>query len=563
MTLDGFVRLVRKAIVLVFLVTLFPAPSPVQAAPQLWLPTPVGEQWGILQGFYCGTHVGSQTRSLDFINFSGPTRGAPVRAAARGTTFVWQGSTGTLILSHGGGYYTMYTHLQNPITTRRGMRVRQGQQIGEVGTAGTVIPHLHFLFFYAPDRGAYQRTPLELDFADGYTFHDTSGCSQHVGETVVAQDNPDTTPPTVTFTSDLEPDHWYCEDQRIEFHITDDQWTSGFSQKFNEEPPTEGPEFEGESGYVQLAWAGEGLHHLNVRAWDDNGLQTLATFGPVGYDVTAPVFDIPETLPEKIYRTEMDNSVYISWDEASDGNGAGVKGYYYYLGTDRDGTSANFTEHPGASIKDMQPGCYLLRVQAEDKACSKSEWTTVQQVRVSDKFGRMAMDACQFVDEPSATDEDQTKEPTTTVHDPSATGEEAAIHTTTPTMPTTTTTTIKPTEAPTETPTETPTASDTPGVPTEIPTNEAPTETPTASADSPGEQPETGVPTIPTSTATPTPTPENHQQNRVQRLIVRTTTPTPTPTTETPADTGDTGDTDDTEDTSPTASEPYPMPAKP
>src|SRR5689334_8197385 len=53
-----------------------------QAAPQLWLPTPPGETWKVLQGYGCGSHNGWDRYSLDIVNADGRTRGAPVRAAA-------------------------------------------------------------------------------------------------------------------------------------------------------------------------------------------------------------------------------------------------------------------------------------------------------------------------------------------------------------------------------------------------------------------------------------------------------------------------------------------------
>lgn len=396
----------------------WPAPPPAQAAPQLHLPTPVGETWSILQGFYCGTHVGTQSRSLDLVNLSGVTRGAPVRAAATGTTFVWQGSTGTLILSHGGGYYTMYTHMQNPITTRSGLRVRQGQVIGQVGSAGTTVPHLHFLFFYAPDRGAYQRTPLELDFADGYSFHDTAGCSQHIGETVVARENPDETPPTIAFETDVQPDTWYCEDKRIAFHVDDDQWVRGFSQSFDQAPPDNTPTFEAEDGYMQLSWAGEGIHTFYVQAWDASGHQTLVPFGPIGYDTTAPTFQIPDSLPRQTYQLDAANqSVSLSWPSASDGDGSGIAGYHVYLGTDPNGTSDQVSDDATTVVNGVTPGCYLLRVQAFDRACGTSEWTTLQEVLVTDQAGQSSSSVCASNNQPASTDKStpaSTSEPLTT-----------------------------------------------------------------------------------------------------------------------------------------------------
>lgn len=357
------------------------APKPVYAdGPQLWLPTPIGQRWQVLQGFQCGSHVGSQARSLDLVNLDGPTSGTPVRAAADGTTFVWEGSTGTLIVSHGNGYYTMYTHLRQVITTRRGLEVHRGDVIGQAGSVGTGVPHLHFTYFYAPDSGAYNRTSLELEFADGFSFRDASGCNQHRGAVVVARAEPDTTPPEVHFSSPAEPEQWYCEDVRIDFRVQDDVRVAGFSQAFDRDPGGEAPEFEATEGYVQLAWEGEGPRTLYVRAWDHNGLQTLATFGPVGYDATAPELPAPQPVPTRAYTTGM--PLKLAWTPANDGEGSGIAGYKLYLGKDPKGTSDWFSEEAQVEAGALAPGRYVLRAQALDRACHTSEWVTLQNIVV-------------------------------------------------------------------------------------------------------------------------------------------------------------------------------------
>src|SRR4051812_7374450 len=38
---------------------------PAHAAPQIWLPTPAGETWKVLQGYGCGSHNGWDRYSLD------------------------------------------------------------------------------------------------------------------------------------------------------------------------------------------------------------------------------------------------------------------------------------------------------------------------------------------------------------------------------------------------------------------------------------------------------------------------------------------------------------------
>ncbi len=110
------IQLLRLLILALFLV----APStPAYAAPGLWLPTPPGEPWTIIQGYGCGTHGGWDRYSLDLANRDGRTYGAPVRAAADGRIWSWTGKSGTLILDHGDGFYTMYTHMASAVTTQR------------------------------------------------------------------------------------------------------------------------------------------------------------------------------------------------------------------------------------------------------------------------------------------------------------------------------------------------------------------------------------------------------------------------------------------------------------
>jgi murein DD-endopeptidase MepM/ murein hydrolase activator NlpD len=76
--------------------------------------------------------------------------GVPVKAAMDGRV----SATGTnatygnfIILSHSGGYQTMYAHL-NAVSVKQGDYVNQGAPIGEVGNTGySTGPHLHFAVY--------------------------------------------------------------------------------------------------------------------------------------------------------------------------------------------------------------------------------------------------------------------------------------------------------------------------------------------------------------------------------------------------------------------------------
>ncbi len=171
------------------------------ARPQLSLPTPIGERWKIIQGYACGTHNKWDRYSLDMVAAEVRTRGAPVRAAADGVVFAWTSKSGTLILSHGNGFYTMYTHMASVVTTKRGAFLARGTQIGTVGDRGAPgTPHLHFTAFTADGAWARNRQSVPLRFSEGYDLPEVGGCSQHQGTAMIAAD-----PSVATVQTDHEP----------------------------------------------------------------------------------------------------------------------------------------------------------------------------------------------------------------------------------------------------------------------------------------------------------------------------------------------------------------------
>jgi murein DD-endopeptidase MepM/ murein hydrolase activator NlpD len=63
-----------------------------------------------------------------------------------------------IILTHGGGYQTMYAHM-NVTSVRQGAYVNQGAKIGEVGSTGySTGPHLHFAVY----KNGRAVNPLEI-----------------------------------------------------------------------------------------------------------------------------------------------------------------------------------------------------------------------------------------------------------------------------------------------------------------------------------------------------------------------------------------------------------------
>jgi hypothetical protein len=166
-----------------------PAADPARSRPQLSLPTPIGERWKIIQGYACGTHNSWDRYSLDLVSVDGRTTGSAVRAAADGVIFAWTRKSGTLILSHGNGFYTMYTHMESAVSTADGTFVTRGTVIGAAGDRGSPgTPHLHFTAFVAEGAWAKKRQSVPLNFAEGYDLPEKGGCSQHQGTVMVAAD---------------------------------------------------------------------------------------------------------------------------------------------------------------------------------------------------------------------------------------------------------------------------------------------------------------------------------------------------------------------------------------
>ncbi len=356
-----------------FLITIV-TPRPLQAAPALILPTPPGEDWRILQGYACGTHNSWDRYSLDLAQVNGPTYNAPIRAAAGGAVWYWESGSGTLILRHGGNFFTMYTHLARAVSTQPGRYFQAGETLGFAGDRGSPgVPHLHFTAFTARSDGWSGKQSVPLRFAEGYDLPEIGGCNQHGGKILRAAS---IKAPEVAFRSAAQPGQWYTTDQRIEFVVA---WGGGgLSQAWNREPPGDAPMFARVTdGYAQIADAGEGMHTLKVRAWGPDGRVTLAEFGPIGYDVTPPSAPAPFgdlSAPA--------GPVALQWQPASDAH-SGVKGYRIYVGANPEGASDWFTAEPAVKTEPLAPGRYLVRVQALDVAGNAGPWITLGAITVS------------------------------------------------------------------------------------------------------------------------------------------------------------------------------------
>lgn len=350
-------------------------PQPVAAAaPSLILPTVPGEHWRIIQGYACGTHNAWDRYSLDLVQVDGPTYNAPIRAVAGGSVWHWQHGSGTLILSHGDRFFTMYTHMARAVTTQRGHYFEAGQVLGYAGDRGSPgVPHLHFTAFTANRDGWSGKQSIPLRFAEGYDLPEIGGCNQHGGRTMVASS---LRPPEVRFSSAAEPGRWYSSNERIEF--TSDWGGGGLSQAWNQEPADDAPQFARViDGYAELASAGEGLHTLHLRVWGPDGRQSVASFGPVGYDVTPP----PAPTPIADLQIVPGIAV-VPWQPVSDAL-SGLAGYRVYIGPDAEGVAEWFSSEPVVKTEPLAAGQYYVRVQALDNVGNASPWTTLGKVVVA------------------------------------------------------------------------------------------------------------------------------------------------------------------------------------
>jgi len=117
--------------------------------------------------------------------------------------------------------------------------------------------------------------------------------------------------PTVSFSGPTT-GHWYNSDQYVSWSISDSSASTdygptgvaGFSQAWDADPGDvnseatpgsgnsfySGPQYvNATSGYEYVSSIGQGCHYAYVRPWDNSGYSTYYYYGPVCYDITAPV----------------------------------------------------------------------------------------------------------------------------------------------------------------------------------------------------------------------------------------------------------------------------------
>ena len=122
-------------------------------------------------------------------------------------------------------------------------------------------------------------------------------------------------------------------------------------------------------------------HYFHVATLDNAGNWTSTThIGPFVIDTELPIN--PSSVTE--VNGALNNNLQLSissptfiWSGAADNAGSGIAGSYYYFGTDKNGTSSNYTVDSRLSVAGVSGGTYYLRLATKDNAGNISNWETV------------------------------------------------------------------------------------------------------------------------------------------------------------------------------------------
>jgi len=190
----------------------------------------------------------------------------------------------------------------------------------------------------------------------------------------------DTTPPSVTFTSNPSPGQWYNTSPTISWRMSDAEsgissyewWWAGqthhqVSKSGNPSPVTDS---------TGLSTAGQGWHRIYVRAWNGEGLSVREDVGPFGYDTVRP--NAPSINPgcnapnNQWQNTCRDPSFTWSAIDPNGSDGSGIEYYAYAWGTspptDPSNWSTTQSYNPGAIADVDSWNQHSLYVRARDEA---------------------------------------------------------------------------------------------------------------------------------------------------------------------------------------------------
>jgi murein DD-endopeptidase MepM/ murein hydrolase activator NlpD len=104
----------------------------------------------------------TQHTGLDIVTSAGTKVFAAADGVVESVVKSQKGKGNQVIINHGNGYVTTYSHLTN-IVAKKGQRLKRGDILGRVGTSGTVFaPHLHYEVIY---NGEFMN-PIDYFFVD-------------------------------------------------------------------------------------------------------------------------------------------------------------------------------------------------------------------------------------------------------------------------------------------------------------------------------------------------------------------------------------------------------------
>ncbi|MFC9390141.1 peptidoglycan DD-metalloendopeptidase family protein [Streptomyces venezuelae] len=121
------------------------APAEAAAKPAFQMPFPCGTQWQL------NSYDAGHDPALDIVAKGNPgSDGKPVLASAPGTVTAvyWDAGAGNVVqIRHGGGWFSVYYHLESPVVAKVGQQVAATTRIGSIGRTGANSggwAHLHY-----------------------------------------------------------------------------------------------------------------------------------------------------------------------------------------------------------------------------------------------------------------------------------------------------------------------------------------------------------------------------------------------------------------------------------
>ncbi len=195
--------------------------------------------------------------------------------------------------------------------------------------------------------------------------------------------------PSTTFSGPTK-NKWYNTDQNVSWTVADTGTSglpatgiSGFSQAWDSDPGDpfsaatpgagnsfySGPQFpNATSGYLALSWAGQGCHTANLRAWDNSGFSSNATYGPVCYDTVPP--NTSKTItptPNAAHWNKTSDSVKLN---AFDTGGSGVLKSWYSVDQPScsSGNLGACIQYTGSAFHITTEGMHVVYMFSEDVA---------------------------------------------------------------------------------------------------------------------------------------------------------------------------------------------------